>query len=131
LTNRLEPSGAAVPHKVKAKKKAVVDEADARELDTTSAFAKGDHVKHPEYGVGVVDKVTTLSLDVKFSRKGTLRFPRTPADAIPFDPKRTFAPKEVILHPTFGAGIVLSATFDRIEVEFGVLGKKTMVHARA
>ena len=130
---RLELSGEAVPHKAKAKKKQKepVAAPDVRALDDTSEYKKGDHVHHPEHGVGVVQRVTPLNLDVKFPRRGTLRFPRTPADAIPFDTKRRFAPHEVILHPTFGAGIVLSASTDRIEVEFGVSGKKTMVHGRA
>ena len=128
---RLELSGQAVPHKLKSKKaKAVLAEADVRDLDTTSTYKKGDHVKHSEYGVGVVEKVATLSLDVKFPRKGKLRFPHTPSEAIPFDQYQRFEPHQVILHPTFGAGLVLTATADRIEVEFGVSGKKTMVHGR-
>jgi hypothetical protein len=78
----------------------------------------------------VVEQLDPLFVVVKFPRVGTLRCARKPDGAIPFDPKRRFAPRELIFHPAFGAGVVLAATRDRIEVDFPAAGKKTMVHAR-
>lgn len=53
---------------------------------------------------------------------------RAPEQVVhPYSPKRTFAVGEVIDHPKFGRGTVLSCLADRIEVEFPD-AKRTLVH---
>lgn len=53
---------------------------------------------------------------------------RAPEQVVhPYSPKRTFAVGDVIDHPKFGRGTVLSCLADRIEVEFPD-AKRTLVH---
>jgi uncharacterized protein (TIGR02996 family) len=130
---RLDPAGHAVERKPSKKKPVVKAEepTDARELDPSETFAVGEHVRHAEHGVGVVMKVHALYLEAKYRRVGLVRSPRVPPGAIPFDTKRRFETGESILHPTFGAGLIVNASSDRVEVEFGLVGSKTLVHNRA
>ncbi|HTR53947.1 MAG TPA: hypothetical protein VMJ10_24800 [Kofleriaceae bacterium] len=56
---------------------------------------------------------------------------RAPEQVVhPYSPRRTFAVGEVIDHPKFGRGTVLSRVADRIEVEFPDT-KRTLVHLAA
>jgi hypothetical protein len=130
---RLDLAGHAVVRKPSKKKPVVRAEepTDARALDPSETFTVGEHVRHAEHGVGVVMKVHALYLEAKYRRVGLVRSPRVPADAIPFDTKRRFETGESILHPTFGAGLIVNASSDRVEVEFGLVGSKTLVHNRA
>lgn len=50
--------------------------------------------------------------------------------ARPYSARERFADDEVLLHPTFGLGLVKSARQDKIDVIFK-LGEKTLVHALA
>jgi hypothetical protein len=127
---KLALDGTAVPHKRKPKKKKTVDPADARPIDDRADYKKGEHVKHTQMGVGLVTEVKPLSLHVKFPRHGAYVFARTPANAIPFDIKQRYALDQLVVHPKFGAGIVVGVTRDKVEIEFGVGGKRTLIHGK-
>ncbi|MBC7977150.1 MAG: hypothetical protein H7138_19415, partial [Myxococcales bacterium] len=137
---RLDLTGQAVAQPVRTKRPkatpapsaASVPEADdtARALDPRSSYTVGERVRHPDHGTGVVTRSHAIYIDVKFARQATLRYPLLPDGALDYTAKRRFAAAEVILHATFGAGLVTKVTGDRIEVMFPA-GAKTLVHAKA
>ncbi|MBA2539828.1 MAG: TIGR02996 domain-containing protein [Deltaproteobacteria bacterium] len=125
---KLALSGAASPHVVKKTRAKPVTEVEARDLDAGGSYEVGETVRHPEHGVGKITKVLPLRLEVKFPKVGTRWVGRTPAEAVPFETTSRYTAKQIILHPTFGAGQVMKVAGDRIEIEFGVVGTKTLVH---
>jgi uncharacterized protein (TIGR02996 family) len=129
---KLALDGTAVPHtrKAKKKKKPTVEAADARPIDATADYQKGEHVRHSEYGVGVVTDVELLSLHVKFPRAGEYVFGRTPAGAVPFSVKQRYVVDQIVLHPKFGAGKVVATTKDKVDIEFSAGDVKTLIHGR-
>lgn len=128
---KLALDGTAVPHTRKAKKKKpTVEAADARPIDPKADYQKGEHVRHSEYGVGIVTAVELLSLHVKFPRAGEYVFGRTPAGAVPFSVKQRYVVDQIVLHPKFGAGKVIGATKDKVDIEFSAGDVKTLIHGR-
>lgn len=138
---RLDPTGQALeppkkPEPTRAKKPAAPRAepvaVEARELDPAATFAVGEHVRHPEYGVGTVKKVHALYLKARFPGAGLVTCRLVPANAIPFSVEQRFAIGDTIVHSKFGAGLVTSATIDRVQVDFAVVeGIKTLVHGRS
>jgi hypothetical protein len=50
--------------------------------------------------------------------------------ALPYSPKRTFLPDQIVDHPTFGQGFVTSVRDDKVEIAFRT-DVKVLIHARA
>ena len=57
----------------------------------------------------------------------TLFADRDASEAKPYAPRDRFAEGDVLLHPTFGLGLVKAARQDKIDVIFR-MGEKTLVH---
>jgi hypothetical protein len=130
---KLEPSGAPVPRQVVAKGKpkgAPKPKGPLRELDPTSTYRVGEHVRHPEHGPGVVSNVHPLFVEAKYAVVGAVKTALVPAGTIPYDITRRYRTGELVLHAKFGAGIVGATSVDRMEIDFGALGRKTLLHAR-
>lgn len=125
---RLELDGSVVPRKKRAAK-AAGPPADVKPFDASGSHRVGDWVTFEEHGPGVVTAVEPLHVEVKF-KLVRLKLGLQTVGAQPYDIRKTYAVGEVIAHPTLGAGTVVKATADRIEVEFGAFGSKKLVHAK-
>ena len=64
---------------------------------------------------------TRVTIDELIAQKGGV--------SRPYSPKTTFAPDDVVSHPTFGVGLVEAVRADKIDVVFRA-GTKTLVHGR-
>lgn len=119
VQRRLALDGTAVPHVSKPKPR-------PHDFDQRIDYVPGEHVRHPRYGVVVVSVVTPLAFELTSPRYGTILVERTPQKATPFDPKTRFAEGDIVVHPTYGYGVVISATAGRATIEFAVAGTRTL-----
>jgi hypothetical protein len=133
---KLEASGAPVPRaprqakpKGASKPRAVLPE-DLPALDPGVTYHIGQRVRHPEHGPGVVSNVHPLFVEVKYPSIGASKFALLPTGTVPYEITRKYETGDLVLHPKFGAGIVGMTGVDRIEVDFGAFGRKTMLHAK-
>ena len=120
---RLDLTGKPVPN-TRPDPSAVLDEiersGDVHDFDPATELPLGAHVRHPEYGEGVVVHVELVRFGIRYPDVGGVNTPRTPPGARAFDPAHRYAQGDVFVHPKHGPGVVLIAHERRICVRFAV-----------